>query len=122
MHDFPENTDLQVIIAMHYEARKIISAVCHGVGGLLNVRISNGKNSIADKKITGFSWLEEFFAQRKKLVPFNLEQALKNRGAHYEKVFFPMGSRVVIDEKLITKKNPFSSKAIARAVIAELKK
>ena len=115
MYDFPENTDLQAIIAMHYEARKNVSAVCHAVGGLLNVRISNGKNLIADKKITGFSWLEEFFAQRKKLAPFNLEQALKNRGAHYEKVFFPMGSKVVIDENLITGQNPFSSKAIARA-------
>jgi thiJ/pfpI domain protein len=122
MYDFPENTDLQAIIAMHYEARKIVSAACHGVGGLLNVRVSNGKNLIADKKVTGFSWLEEFFAQRKKLVPFNLEQALKNCGAHYEKVFFLMDSKVVIDENLITGQNPFSSKAIARAVIAELKK
>ena len=51
MYDFPENTDLQAIISVHYEARKIISAACHGVGGLLNVRISNGKNLIADKKI-----------------------------------------------------------------------
>ena len=48
-------------------------------------------------------------------MPFNLEQALKNRGAHYEKIFFPMGSRVVIDENLITGQNPFSSKAIARS-------
>lgn len=94
MYDFPENTDLQAIISAHYEARKIVSAVCHGVGGLLNVRISNGKNLIADKKIIGFSWLEEFFAQRKKLVPFNLEQALKNRGAHYEKVFFLLAPRL----------------------------
>ena len=53
--------------------------------------------------------------REKKLVPFNLEQALKNRGAHYEKVFFPIGSKVVIDENLITGQNPFSSKAIARA-------
>ena len=55
-------------------------------------------------------------------MPFNLEQTLKNHGAHYEKVFFPMDSRIVIDENLITGQNPFSSKAIARAVIAELKK
>lgn len=27
MYDFPESTDLQAIIAMHYEARKIVSAV-----------------------------------------------------------------------------------------------
>lgn len=33
-----------------------------------------------------------------------------------------MGSKVVIDENLITGKNPFSSKAIVRAAIAELKK
>ena len=55
-------------------------------------------------------------------MPFNLEQALKNRGAHYEKVFFPMDSKVVIDDNLIAGQNLFSSKAIARAVIAELKK
>ena len=122
MYDFPENTDLQAIIAIHYEARKILSAVCRGVGGLLNVRISNGKNSIADKKITGFSWLEEFFAQRKKLVPFNLEQALKNRGAHYEKVFFPMGSKVVIVKILLLDKIRLVPKRLRARVIAELKK
>ena len=61
-----ENPDLQAIISARYEAGKIVSAVCHGVGGLLNVRLSNGKNLIADKKITGFSWLEEFFRPAKK--------------------------------------------------------
>lgn len=65
MYDFPENPDLQAIISAHYEAGKIVSAVCHGVGGLLNMTLSNGKKLVTGKKITGFSWLEEFFAQRK---------------------------------------------------------
>src|SRR5699024_12696862 len=34
MYDFPDNATLQNIIIKHYENDKIISAVCHGVGGL----------------------------------------------------------------------------------------
>ena len=114
MYDFPENTDLQAIIAMHYEARKIVSAACHGVGGLLNVRISDGKNLIADKKYK-IQLAGRIFCTTQKIGALQSRQALKNRGAHYEKVFSPMGSKVVIDENLITGQNPFSSKAIARA-------
>lgn len=39
MFDFPENPILQKILARHYENGKIISAICHGVDGLLNVKI-----------------------------------------------------------------------------------
>ncbi len=65
MYDFLENTDLQAIIAMHYEARKIVSAACHGVGGLLNVRISNGKNLIADKKLQDLVGWKNFCTTQK---------------------------------------------------------
>lgn len=68
MYDFPENPDLQAIISAHYEAGKIVSAVCHGVGGLLNMTLSNGKKLVTGKKITGFSWLEEFFRPAKKFL------------------------------------------------------
>ena len=37
MYDFPEDATLQAIIRQHDENDKIVSAVCHGVGGLLNV-------------------------------------------------------------------------------------
>lgn len=122
MYDFPDNETLQNIIRRHYENNKIISAVCHGVCGLLNVKLSNGEYLIKDKTITGFNWFEESLAGRKKEVPFNLEAELKKRKSNFRKAFIPMTSNVETDGNLITGQNPFSSKKIAKAVMKQLKK
>lgn len=122
MYDFPNDTVLQTIIRDHYENSKIVSAVCHGVGGLLNVKLSNGEYLIKGKRITGFNWFEETLARRKKEVPFNLESALKERGSDYKKAFIPMTSKVVVDGNLITGQNPFSSREIAKVVMQRLEK
>ncbi len=122
MYDFPGDTILQAIIRQHYETGKIVAAVCHGVGGLLNVKLSNGEYLIKDKTITGFNWFEESLARRKNEVPFNLEKSLKERGADYKKAFIPMTSKVLVDSNLITGQNPFSSKEIAKVVMQQLKR
>ncbi|KAF2330605.1 type 1 glutamine amidotransferase domain-containing protein [Flavobacterium daemonense] len=122
MYDFPNDTILQKIIKDHFEKNKKVAAICHGVGGLLNVKLSNGDYLIKDKKITGFNWFEESLAGRKKKVPFNLEAALKERNSDYKKAFIPMTSKVVVDGNLITGQNPFSSKEMARVVMKELEK
>lgn len=122
MYDFPNDTTLQTIIKDQYESQKMVAAICHGVGGLLNVKLSNGAYLITDKKITGFDWFEETLANRKREVPFNLEAALKERNVHYKKAFIPMTSNVVIDGNLITGQNPFSSKEMAKVVIEQLEK
>ncbi|MBS1748115.1 MAG: type 1 glutamine amidotransferase domain-containing protein, partial [Bacteroidetes bacterium] len=101
---------------------KIVAAICHGVGGLLNVKLSNGEYLIKDKTITGFNWFEESLANRKKKVPFNLEAQLRSRGSDYRKSFIPMTSKVVVDRNLITGQNPFSSKEMAKVVMRELGK
>lgn len=122
MYDFPDNATLQSIIRQHYENNKIVAAVCHGVGGLLNVKLSDGEYLIKNKTLTGFNWFEESLARRKKEVPFNLEKSLKERGSNYKKAFIPMTSKVLVDGNLITGQNPFSSKEIAKVVMRELKK
>lgn len=42
MYDFPDNAVLQAILKTHFESGKIVSAICHGVCGLLNVGLSTG--------------------------------------------------------------------------------
>ena len=121
MYDFPNNTTLQTIIKEHYEHTKIVAAICHGVSGLLNVKLSNGEYLIKDKRLTGFCWLEESDDGRKKEVTFENEAELKKRGADYEKALIPMTSRVVVDCNLITGENPFSSKEMAEVVMQQLK-
>lgn len=88
MYDFPDDTTMQGIISNQYENGKMVAAICHGVGGLLNVKLSNGQYLIRNKTITGFSWFEESLANRKKEVPFNLEAGLEERGADYKKLSF----------------------------------
>lgn len=120
MYDFPDNALLQAIIRKHYESYKIVAAICHGVCGLLNVKLSTGEYLIRNKKLTGFSWFEESLARRKDEVPFNLEEELEKRGANYEKALLPMTSKVVVDNFLITGQDPFSSKEMAEMVIKHL--
>ncbi len=122
MYDFPDDEKMQSMIRTQYENGKMVAAICHGVGGLLNVKLSDGEYLIKDKTITGFNWFEEGLAKRKKQVPFNLEAGLKERGSNYKKAFIPMTSKVVVDGNLITGQNPFSSKETAKVVIRELQK
>ena len=122
MYDFPDDTTLQRIVQQHYESGRKVAAICHGPGGLLNVRLSTGAYLIAGKKLTGFDWFEEALARRRKEVPFSLEDELKKRGVQYDKALFPMTSKVVVDGNLITGQNPFSSKEMAEVVLRELKK
>lgn len=122
MYDFPDDKNLQTIIRNNYEIGNIVAAVCHGVGGLLNVKLSNENYLVDGKKLTGFSWLEESFARRKNAVPFNLEQELISRGALYSKAFLPMTSYTIADANLITGQNPFSSNELAKAIILKLER
>ena len=120
MFDFPDNADLQALVGSHYASGRTICAICHGVCGLLNVRLSDGSFLITDKKLTGFSWFEEILVGRSMVVPFNLEAALKERGADYTKALVPPIPKVVVDGKLITGQDPFSSGKMAETVMREL--
>ena len=120
MYDFPDNAVLQEILKKQYESGRTVAAICHGVSGLLNVKLSGGEYLIKGKELTGYSWFEETLADRKKEVPFDLEAALKERGADYKKALIPMTSKVVVDRHLITGQNPFSSKETAEAVMRQL--
>lgn len=122
MYDFPDDVHLQSIIIDQYNEGKMVAAICHGVGGLLNVKDSSGAYLIKGKMMTGFDWFEETLAGRKREVPFNLEAAIKERGADLKKACIPMTSNVVVDGNLVTGQNPFSSKEMAKVVVSELEK
>ena len=122
MWDFLNNAELQEMTRNIYEKGGIVSSVCHGYCGLLNVRLSNGEYLIKDKKITGFAWSEEIFAGVAKKVPYNAEQVAKQNGAIYSKKFIPFAPYVVQDGNLITGQNPFSARQTAQMIIENLLK
>jgi len=120
MWDFAENEDLHNRTAEMFESGRIVSAVCHGIAALQNVRLSNGKYMIDGKNGTGFAYLDETIAGVRKIVPYNLEKRLKESGMHYSKAFLPLAGHTVVDGNLITGQNPNSTTATAKAVVKAL--
>lgn len=120
MYDFPDSEGLQRITRELWEQGKIVSSVCHGYCGLLNTRLSDGTLLVAGKHLTGFAWQEEVLARVDKLVPYNAEQEMKNRGALYEKTKLPFVSYAITDGNLVTGQNPGSAKETAQKVAALL--
>ncbi|MBQ3420100.1 MAG: type 1 glutamine amidotransferase domain-containing protein [Romboutsia sp.] len=114
--DFPNDTKLQEIAKEIYENGGIVSAVCHGLAGLLNIKLSNGKNLIEGLKVTGFSNTEEEAVGVTKLVPYLTETELKNRGANYVKSS-DWAEFAVEEQRVVTGQNPSSGAAVAREVL-----
>lgn len=86
--DIPDNQQIAKLASDLYQNQNgIVSAVCHGPGGILNIKLGNGDYLVKGKKVTGFSNEEEKIVQLQDVVPFLLEDELKNRGAQYEKGF-----------------------------------
>ncbi|XVO85175.1 type 1 glutamine amidotransferase domain-containing protein [Pseudomonas palleroniana] len=120
MWDFPNNPDLRRVAESIYNKGGIVSAVCHGVAGLLDLKDEKGQLIIKGKNITGFSDREELLSGMKSQVPFFLEDKLVNQGARYRKGWLPFTSFAVTDGRLVTGQNPQSPKAVAEAVMAVL--
>ncbi len=120
MFDFHQSRALETLIARFHDTGRIVSAVCHGPCGLLDVTLSNGEPLVKGRNVTGFSWREEELAQRADAVPYSLEDRLKELGAGYSTADQPFDVHVVEDGRLITGQNPGSAKAVAEAVVRHL--
>lgn len=120
MFDFRAD-DLGALTAKFHESGRVVSAVCHGLAGLLNVPLSSGEPLVKGKNLTGFSWAEEEAAQRADAVPFSLEGELRELGANYSIAEKPFDTYVVVDDRLITGQNPGSARAVAEAVVKVLR-
>ncbi|WP_298552725.1 type 1 glutamine amidotransferase domain-containing protein [Streptomyces luteogriseus] len=120
MFDFHQSRALETLIARFHDTGRIVSAVCHGPCGLLDVTLSNGEPLVKGRNVTGFSWREEELAQRADAVPYSLEDRLRELGAGYSTADQPFDVHVVEDGRLITGQNPGSAKAVAEAVVRHL--
>lgn len=120
MFDFPGSEALQRLTRDIFERGGVVGAVCHGYCGLRDTRLSNGEYLVAGRKLTGFSWREEILARVDKLVPYNIEEQIQERGAQYSKARLPFVSNAVVDGALVTGQNPGSAKETAAKVAALL--
>lgn len=122
MFTFRDNPPLQDAIRTFYESQRVVAAYCHGVAALVDLRLSDGSYLVDGRTITGFSNVEEDFgnaAAGVEIMPWRLEDALRERGANYVagglfKAF------TVRDGRLVTGQQQYSGRKVAQAVIAAL--
>jgi putative intracellular protease/amidase len=122
MFTFRGDASLHTLIRTFYEAGKVTSAVCHGVAGLLDVRLADGSLLVAGRHMTGFANSEEDFADQvvgRKVMPFRIEDEARKLGANF--VAAPaFRSHAVRDGHLITGQQQYSGRAVAEMVIRAL--
>ena len=109
------------LIEKFWASKKPVAAVCHAPSVLLNAKDENGEALVKGKNVTGFTNTEEEAVQLTDVVPFLLEDELKNKGGHYSKKE-DWASYVVKDGMLITGQNPASSGEAAKQLLEILKK
>ncbi len=107
------------LIEDFYNTQKPIAFVCHAPAALIKVKAENGHPLVKGKKVTGFSDTEEEAVGLTKVVPFLLEDELKELGAHYSKGA-DWSSYTQQDGLLITGQNPASSEAVAKLLLNTL--
>jgi putative intracellular protease/amidase len=122
MFTFPNEKRLHKMLAEFYESEKPTAALCHGTCALLYVKLSNGKNLVEGKTMTGFANTEEDYADNvvgKKVMPFRIEDEANKLGAN----FITGGTFkefAVRDGRLITGQQQYSGAATAKLVIEAL--
>ena len=114
--DLAEDKASIALIETMQAAGKPVAAVCHAPGVLRHVKTADGSPLVKGKKVTGFTNTEEDAAGLSMVVPFLVEDMLKENGAIYSKAA-DWKSYVLTDGILITGQNPASSEAAAAALL-----
>jgi putative intracellular protease/amidase len=120
MWDMPDNATSIALIEGFVKADKPVGAVCHAPAALVNVRGKDGEHLVKGKKVTGFSNGEERAVGLAEVVPFLLEDRLKERGGVYSRAA-DWAPYVQVDGKLVTGQNPASSEPAAAALLKLLR-
>lgn len=114
--DLHNDKDSIALIEGFLAAEKPVATVCHAPAVLLNAKTQHGEPLVKGKNVTGFSNSEEDAVGLSKVVPYLLEDELKAKGGHYQKVD-DWQSLAVVDGLLITGQNPGSSGDVAKALL-----
>ncbi|TRA95270.1 MULTISPECIES: type 1 glutamine amidotransferase domain-containing protein [Rhizobium/Agrobacterium group] len=118
--DLAKDKDSIALIEATYGAGKPVALVCHAPGVLRHVKAADGTPLVRGKKVTGFKNSEEDGVGLTNVVPFLVEDMLKDNGGLYSSGS-DWQSYAVQDGLLITGQNPGSSVETAGILLANLK-
>ncbi|WP_461637070.1 type 1 glutamine amidotransferase domain-containing protein [Labilibaculum euxinus] len=119
--DLAEDATSAKLIQDFNAAKKPIAFVCHAPAALRHVKNAQGEFLVKGKEVTGFTNEEEEAVQLTKVVPFLVEDMLKENGGIYSKGD-NWAAYAVQDGNLITGQNPASSALVAEMLLKMLEK
>jgi putative intracellular protease/amidase len=122
MFSFRNNEQLHYALQRFYESEKPTCIYCHGTAALVDLKLSDGSYLVSGKTVTGFSNAEEDYSDSfvgQKVMPFRVEDTLKERGANYVQGGL-FKAFVVRDGRLITGQQQYSGRKVAQALIEAL--
>jgi len=119
--DLAEDAHSIALIEQAYAANKPVAVVCHAPGVLRHVKAPSGEPLVKGKPVTGFTNTEEEAVQLTNVVPFLVEDMLKENGGTYSKGA-DWQPYVVTAGHLITGQNPASSEPAAKELLKQLGK
>ena len=119
--DLTNDSQALSLIETMLAAGKPVALVCHAPGILMNVKAPDGTPIAKGRTVTGFTNSEEDAVHLIDVVPYLLEDELRDQGAKFSSTA-DWGVHVVQDGLLITGQNPASSKEGARTLLNALKK
>lgn len=117
--DLAESEVSARLIEGFYKADKPVSFVCHAPAALKKVKDTSGEPLVKGKKVTGFTNSEEEQAGLTEVVPFLVEDMLKENGGIYRKTG-DYEEYALEDGLLITGQNPASSQKVATLLLKQL--
>ena len=120
MWDLAEDKNSIALIEDFYNNNKTVAAVCHAPAVFKNTKNTDGTPLVNGKKVTGFTNGEEDAVQLTSVVPFLIEDMMKENGAIYSKKA-DWNPYAVEDGLLITGQNPASSVLVAEILLKRLK-
>ncbi|MFF0647292.1 type 1 glutamine amidotransferase domain-containing protein [Streptomyces tendae] len=114
--DLAEDPDSVRLIETVVRAGKPLALVCHAPGVLRHATASDGTPLVRGRKVTGFTNGEEAAVGLTDIVPFLVEDELKQLGADYSKAG-DWEPYTITDGLLVTGQNPASSGPAADALL-----
>ena len=118
--DLSEDKNSIKLIEEFCKNDKPVAAVCHAPAVFKNTKNPDGTPLVNGKNVTGFTNSEEEAVQLTSIVPFLVEDMLKENGGKYSSGpdWAPFAQE---DGLLITGQNPASSESVAEILLKRLK-
>jgi putative intracellular protease/amidase len=123
MFGVAEHKTIQDISEKIYANGGVVSAICHGTAGIVNLKNREGVSILLNKKITGFPDIfEDTQAAYYKTFPFSIDKEITRQGGNfvYSKKFGD--NFYIVDGNIVTGQDPTATASVARKVIELIQK